>query len=54
MENEKQFVIIKKIAKQGSQAVVVIPRILEKRLKPGTIAKFTIDIMEEAGGIENE
>jgi hypothetical protein len=48
MENEKRFIIFKKIAKQGSQAVVVIPRILENRLKPGTIARFTIDVLEEA------
>lgn len=50
MEKEKRFVIFKKIAKQGNQAVVVIPRILEKRLRPGTITKLTIDILEEAGG----
>ena len=57
MENEKRFVIFKKIAKQGSQAVIIIPRILEKRLKPGTITRMTIDILEEAEdktGLENE
>ena len=52
MKNEKRFIIFKKIAKQGSQAVVVIPRILEKRLKPGTITRLTIDILEEAGGVK--
>lgn len=49
---KEEFVITKRIAKHGSQAIVVIPRILEGRLKPGTIAKMTIEIvgMEE---IEN-
>lgn len=54
MENEKRLVIYKKVAKQGSQAIIVIPRLFEKRLKPGTLAKLTIDILEEAGGQENE
>jgi antitoxin component of MazEF toxin-antitoxin module len=43
----KQFIITKKVAKHGNQAVIVIPRILESQLKPGTIAKFTIDVIEE-------
>jgi hypothetical protein len=48
MENDKRLIIFKKVAKQGSQSVIVIPRILEKRLKPGTITRLTIDILEEA------
>jgi hypothetical protein len=43
----KQYTITKKIAKHGSQSIIVIPRILENSLKPGTIAKVTIDILEE-------
>jgi len=42
----KQFVITKKIAKHGSQAIIVVPRILEKHLKPKTVVKLTIDILE--------
>ena len=52
MANGKQIIITKKIAKHGSQAVVVIPRILESKLKPGTVAQFTIDILEEAEEVE--
>jgi hypothetical protein len=48
MKDEKRFVIFKKIAKQGNQSVIVIPRILEGRIKPGTITRLTIDILEEA------
>ncbi|MCU0642264.1 MAG: hypothetical protein MUF61_01635 [archaeon] len=43
---QKQYVITKKIAKHGSQAIIVIPRILEAHLKPGTVAKLTIDVLE--------
>lgn len=43
----KQFIITKKIAKHGSQAIIVIPRILEKQLKPGTIVKLTMDVVED-------
>jgi hypothetical protein len=43
---QKQFTITKRIAKHGSQAIIVIPRLLEKELKPGTIAKVTIDVLE--------
>jgi hypothetical protein len=43
----KQFVITKKIAKHGSQAVIIIPRILEANLKPKTLVKLTIDVLEE-------
>ncbi|MDP3881345.1 MAG: hypothetical protein Q8Q31_00510 [Nanoarchaeota archaeon] len=49
----KKFVITKKVAKHGSQAIIVIPRILESELKPGTIAQVTIEIIESQGG-QNE
>lgn len=43
-----RYTITKRIAKHGTQAIIVIPRILEKKLKPGTIAQLTIDVLEEA------
>lgn len=43
----KQYIITKRIAKHGSQAIIIIPRLLEKDLKPGTIAKVTIDVIGE-------
>lgn len=45
---KKRFVITKKIAKHGSQSIIVIPRLLEGHLKPGMITQLTIDIVEEA------
>lgn len=42
----KQFTLTKKIAKHGSQSIIVIPRMLEDELKPRTIVKLTIDILK--------
>ena len=42
------FTIIKKIAKHGSQAIIVIPRMLEEHLKPDMIVQLKIDIIREA------
>jgi hypothetical protein len=47
MEN-KQYTITKRIAKHGKQAIIVIPRILEQELKPGTVAKVTIDVLGDS------
>lgn len=46
-ENNHKFIITKKIAKHGSQAIIVIPRAIEHKLKPGTLAKISIDVLEE-------
>ena len=42
----KQFVITKRTAKHGSQAIVVVPRLLEKQLCPGKIVKITFEVLE--------
>jgi hypothetical protein len=42
----KQFTLIKKIAKHGSQAIIVIPKLIEDSLKPGTIVQIKIDVIE--------
>ena len=49
----KQFVITKKIAKHGSQNIIVIPRLLENELRPNTVVKLTIDIIREPE-VQNE
>ncbi len=46
MNNKKQFVITKRVAKHGRQAVVIIPSVLMNELKPGTLIKLTIDVLE--------
>jgi len=48
ISENKKFTITKKIAKHGSQAIIVVPRILEEELKPGTIVELKIDVLKEA------
>ena len=48
----RKFIITKKIAKHGSQAIIVIPRVLEEQLKPGTLAEISINIIDENDGGE--
>jgi len=43
----KKYRIIKKIARHGKQNIIIIPRMLESQLKPGTITQLTIDVLEE-------
>ncbi len=45
MEN-KEFTITKKIAKHGSQAIIIIPKLLERELPPGVIARINIEVIE--------
>ena len=45
-KNNKKFIITKKIAKHGNQSIIVIPRMLEEQLRPGTITQLTIEIVE--------
>jgi len=48
---KEEYVITKKIAKHGKQAIIVIPKILENKLSPGTIAKLTIEVL---GDVKDE
>ncbi len=47
--NNGTFILTKRIAKHGSQAIIVIPRILQEELKPQTIVQLKIDVLKEAG-----
>ena len=46
MVNVKRFVITKKVAKHGNQAIIVVPKVLEQHLKPGTTCQISIEILE--------
>ena len=48
MKVKGRYIITKKVAKHGKQAIIVIPKILEHKLKPGTLAELTIEVLEEA------
>ena len=41
----KQITITKRIAKHGNQAIIVIPRLIEESLKPGTIVEVKIEVL---------
>jgi len=43
MKNKK-YTITKRIAKHGSQAIIVIPRLLESELCPGLIVELKIEV----------
>jgi len=44
---EQTFVITKKIAKHGAQAIIVIPKLLQEKISPGTLTKITIEVIED-------
>lgn len=41
------YTITKQISKHGKQAVIVIPKVLEQELPPGTIAEVRITVLKE-------
>lgn len=45
---QKCFTITKRISKHGRQAVIVVPKVLEESLKPGTVAEISITVLQEA------
>ena len=43
----RQFTIIKKIAKHENQATIVLSKLLEKQLRPGNIVELKIEITSQ-------
>jgi hypothetical protein len=48
MAKKKRFIIMKKIAKHGRQAIIVVPSFLIDELKPGTLTQLTIDVIDNS------
>ena len=48
---EEQYIITKRIAKQGKHNIIIIPNYLQNYLKSKTLVKVTIDILK---GDEND
>ncbi len=42
-----EFTLTKQISKQGSQSIIVIPKILNTKLKPKTLVEVKIKVLEE-------
>jgi hypothetical protein len=49
----KTFVITKRIAKHGNQAIIVIPNVLKNQIAPNMLVKITISVLEENDLEEN-
>ncbi|MFH1500761.1 MAG: hypothetical protein ABIE22_02340 [archaeon] len=41
-----KYRITKKIAKHGNQAIIVVPKVLEDKLAPGTVVEITLEVLE--------
>ena len=44
----KNYTITKRVAKHGSQSVIIIPSFLKNELKPKTIVEVKINILKES------
>lgn len=47
MADKKKYILMKRVAKHGRQAVIVVPAMLKEQLKPGTLTQLTIEVLEE-------
>ena len=54
ISQNKQFTIRKKIAKHGTNSIIVIPKLLQGDLPPRTIVDIEIRVVEEAEEKVNE
>ena len=52
IKQQKSYTITKKIAKHGTNTVIVIPKFLQQELKARTIVEVKISVVREAE--ENE
>lgn len=44
----KTYTITKKIAKHGTQSIIVIPSFLNQELKPKTVVEIILKVVKEA------
>jgi len=42
------YTITKQISKHGRQSIIVIPKILENELQPGTVIEIKMTVIKEA------
>ena len=43
----QEYTLTKRIAKHGSQAILVIPRVLEHAIKPKTLVEVRIRVLDQ-------
>ena len=44
---KQEFTITKKVAKQGSNSIIILPKILQSRIKPNSLVELKIKVLEE-------
>jgi hypothetical protein len=44
-----EFTLTKVVAKHGKQGIIVLPKILESQLKPGTLVQLKITVLKKSG-----
>jgi hypothetical protein len=49
-EHNRKFTIMKKIAKHGSQSIIVVPQMLKEHLQPGTVVQLNIEVLSPIEG----
>ena len=50
--NNKEYTITKKIAKHGKQIVIIIPSILQNKVRSGMLVEVKITILNDNSGVE--
>ena len=48
-----EFTLTKQVAKHGKQGIIVLPKILEEDLCPGTLVELKIKILKKHNGAKN-
>ncbi len=48
VDKMEEFVITKKIAKQGSQQMILLPVFLRDEIPSGSLVKVTIEVIDKA------
>ena len=43
----QEFTITKKVAKQGSNNIIILPKILQSRIKPNSLVEIKIRLLED-------
>lgn len=52
-QDKQEYIITKRIAKQGDNAILIIPRFLRSNLKPKTIVEVKIKVIKNIKEIKN-
>ena len=43
----QEFTITKKVAKQGSNSIIILPKVLQNKVKPNDLVELKIKVLED-------